>query len=75
MLENEKLPRTHHKSTLEQPFTWIVHYMLSLRYAITSLEVDDASKVGVLSDLRQAWHEVITGHMVPASQICVGIAL
>jgi hypothetical protein len=39
------------------------------------LEVDGESKEEILSDLRQAWHEAMTGQTVPASQIWAGIAL
>jgi GTPase SAR1 family protein len=39
------------------------------------LEVDGESKEEILSDLRQAWHEAMTGQTIPASQIWAGIAL
>jgi hypothetical protein len=40
-----------------------------------SPEVEDESKEELLSDLRQAWHEAMTGQTILASQIWEGIAL
>jgi hypothetical protein len=36
-------------------------------------ETDHESKEEILADLRQAWHEAMTGQTVPASQIWDGI--
>jgi hypothetical protein len=44
---------------------------------LLSEEIDPAiegeSKEEILTDLRQAWHEAMTGQTVPASQIWAGI--
>ncbi len=44
---------------------------------LLSEEIDPAiegeSKEEILADLRQAWHEAMTGQTVPASQIWAGI--
>jgi hypothetical protein len=35
--------------------------------------IESESKEEILTDLRQAWHEAMTGQTVPASQIWAGI--
>jgi hypothetical protein len=36
-------------------------------------DIEGESKEEILTDLRQAWHEAMTGQTVPASQIWAGI--
>jgi hypothetical protein len=36
-------------------------------------EIEGESKAEILTDLRQAWHEAMTGQTVPASRIWAGI--
>jgi hypothetical protein len=39
----------------------------------TEIDEDDQPKEAILEDLRQAWHEAMTGQTIPVAQLWEGI--